>query len=182
MSKGTLLSVWLLTIVALVGAQGQNSHATLRGVKDRSAAPSFRLADTSGKSLRLTDFRGTPVVLNFWATECAGCRQELPTFVDLSRTYKDTGLKVVGVSMDISYEDLKNADEGWARVRPFIAAHGMRYQIVLDDGSAERAFNITALPATYLVDRSGRIAASYIGVVVDAANVEGNIKMLLAER
>jgi cytochrome c biogenesis protein CcmG/thiol:disulfide interchange protein DsbE len=92
------------------------------------------------------------------------------------------GLTVVGVSMDISYSDLKSANEGWARVRPFIAAHGMKYQIVLDDGSAEKALNVTALPSTYLVDRSGRIAATYIGAVVDPANLEANIKTLLAER
>jgi peroxiredoxin len=182
MTKGTLCSVLFLAIVALVGAQSQKNQATLRDVRDRSASPPFRLADTSGKSVRLCDFRGKPVVLNFWATECGGCRQELPTFVALSGTYKDTGLTVLGVSMDISYEDLKSADEGWARVKPFIAAHGMTYQIVLDDGSAEKAFNVTALPATYLVDRSGRIAATYIGVVVDPANLEANIKTLLAER
>jgi len=182
MTKVTWCSILLPAIVALVGPQGQKNQARLRDVQDRSVSPSFRLADTSGKSVRLSDFRGKPVVLNFWATECGGCRQELPTFVALSRAYNDTGLTVVGVSMDISYEDLKNADEGWARVKPFIAAHGMKYQIVLDDGSAEKAFDVTALPATYLVDRSGRIAATYIGVVVDPANLEANIKTLLAER
>jgi peroxiredoxin len=182
MTKGTLCSVLFLATVALVGAQSQKNQAPLRDVKDRSASPSFRLADSSGKSVRLSDFRGKPVVLNFWATECGGCRQELPTFVALSAAYKNTGLTVVGVSMDISYSDLKSADEGWARVKPFSAAHGMTYQIVLDDGSAEKAFNVTALPATYLVDRSGRIAATYIGVVVDPANLEANIKTLLAER
>lgn len=184
MIKSTRCSLLLLSVVAFVGALGQQktTQAALRDVKDRSAAPSFRLADASGQSVRLADFRGKPVVLNFWATECGGCRQELPTFVDVSRTYQDRGLTVVGVSMDVMYEDLKNADEGWARVRPFIAAHGMTYRIVLDDGSAEKAFSITALPATYLVDRSGRIAATYIGVVVDPANLEANIKTLLAER
>lgn len=88
---------------------------------------------------------------------------------------------VIGVSMDIMYEDLKNADEGWARVKPFIAAHGIKYLIVLDDGSVGKAFSVTALPATYLVDKSGRIAATYVGVV-DPANLEANLKTLLAER
>ena len=183
MTKFPICCVSLLSIVTLAGAAGQNTaQAALRDVKDRSAAPSFRLTDTSGKSVRLSDFLGKPVALNFWATECGGCREELPTFVALSGAYKDRGLTVVGVSMDISYSDLKGANEGWARVKPFIAAHGMKYQIVLDDGSAEKAFNVTALPSTYLVDRSGRIAATYIGAVVDPANLEANIKTLLAER
>jgi peroxiredoxin len=183
MTKFTICFVSLLSTLALVGAAGQRTtQAALRDAGARSAAPSFRLSDTSGKSVRLADFRGKPVVLNFWATECGGCREELPTFVDLRRAYKEMGLTVVGVSMDISYSDLKSANEGWARVKPFIAAHGIKYQIVLDDGSAEKGFNVTALPSTYLVDRSGRIAATYIGAVVDPTNLEANIKTLLAER
>jgi peroxiredoxin len=182
MTRLTASSLALLSLVALVGAAGQaTTSATLREPANRPAAPSVRLADPSGKSVRLSDFRGKPVVVNLWATECGGCRAELPTFVELSRLYKDKGLTVVGVSMDIMYEDLKSADEGWARVKPFIAAHGILYPIVLDDGSVEKAFNVTALPATYLLDRSGRIAATYIGIV-DPTSLAANAQALLAER
>jgi peroxiredoxin len=79
------------------------------------------------------------------------------------------------------YEDLKSANEGWARVKPFATEHRLDYPILLDDGSVEKAFNVTALPATYLIDRDGRIAAAYIGVV-DASDLEANIKTILAER
>jgi peroxiredoxin len=181
--KIALCCLFVLPVVSLVRAQPQNTGlAGVRDAKDRSPAPAFRLADPSGMSVRLSDFRGKPVVLNLWATDCGGCRKELPTFVELSRTYQPKGLTVIGVSMDIMYEDLKTADEGWARVRPFIAAHGMRYQIVLDDGSVEKGFNVTSLPSTYVVDRAGGIAASYVGVAVDPANLEANIKAVLAER
>jgi cytochrome c biogenesis protein CcmG/thiol:disulfide interchange protein DsbE len=121
------------------------------------------------------------VVLNLWATECGGCKTELPTFVEMNRVYKDKGLVVVGVSMDIMYSDLRNAKQGWGQVNPFVKAHGIDYPILLDDGSVEKAFKVTALPATYLVDRAGRIAASYVGVV-DPSDLERNIKTLLAER
>jgi thiol-disulfide isomerase/thioredoxin len=120
-------------------------------------------------------------VLNFWATECGGCKVELPTFVSLARTYKTKGLAVVGVSMDVMYSDLKDAAAGWSQVKPFLRTHGIDYRILLDDGSAEKAFAITALPATYLIDRSGRIAAMYIGVV-EPTDIESNIRNLLAER
>ncbi len=83
--------------------------------------------------------------------------------------------------MDIMYEDLKDASEAWARVKPFVAAHGMEYPILLDDGSVEKGFNVTALPATYLIDRAGRIAATYIGVV-DSTDLDANIRTILAER
>jgi peroxiredoxin len=182
LTRWTISSLCLLSFVAAVGAaQQQTTRATVRIVKDRPAAPSFGLADASGKLVHLTDFRGKPVVLNLWATDCGGCRAELPTFVEVSQRYKGPGLTVLGVSMDIMYADLKNATEGWARVKPFVAAHGMKYPILLDDGSVEKVFHVTALPATYLIDRAGRIAATYIGVV-DSTDLEANIRTILAER
>jgi hypothetical protein len=71
--------------------------------------------------------------------------------------------------------------EGWARVKPFVAAKGIKYSILLDDGSVEKAFKVTALPATYLIDRAGRLAATYIGVV-DPVDLEANIKTIVAEQ
>ena len=175
-----LFSALLLSLVATAAGQ-QTVRSTLRTPPDRPVAPSFTLSDAGNRHVRLEDFRGKPVVLNLWATECGGCKTELPTFVELSRLYKDTGLIVLGVSMDIMYSDLKNAKEGWDRVNPFVKTHEIEYPILLDDGSVEKAFKVTALPATYLIDRTGRIAASYIGVV-DPGDLEANIKALLAER
>jgi len=180
--KLTICSITTLMFVAGVGAIGQQAvRAPLGNVEDRPAAPSFGLANASGKVVRLSGFRGKPVVLNLWATECGGCRAELPAFVQMDQRYKDKGLMVVGVSLDIMYSDLKNAAEGWAHVKPFVKTKGITYSILLDDGSVEKAFKVTALPATYLIDRAGRIAATYIGVV-DPVDLEANIKTLLSER
>jgi len=172
----------VLSLLVVGGTAPQKTiQAVVRDRGERPAAPSLRLEDASGNRLRLADFHGKPVVVNLWATNCGGCRAELPDFVRLSDAYKSRGVIVVGISMDVMYDGLRSAREGWARVKPFIAAHGMKYPIVLDDGSAEKAFDVTALPATYLLDRAGRIAATYVGVV-DAGNLETNIKTLLAER
>ena len=162
------------------GAQQKTVRATIQATADRPPAPEFALGDASGKSRHLADYRGRPLVVNLWATDCGGCKLELPTFVALSRRYKGRAT-VVGVSLDIMYEDLKSPAEGWARVKPFAASHGLTYPILLDDGSVEKAFTVTALPATYLIDRTGHIAATYIGIV-DEANLDANIKALLAER
>jgi peroxiredoxin len=171
----------VLSFVAPTGVVQQKTvQAELQAVADRQDAPAFSLSDASGHRWRLADHRGKPVVVNLWATDCGGCKAELPSFVTLNQRYK-TKVNIVGVSLDIMYEDLKTAAEGWSRVKPFAAAHGLVYQILLDDGSAEKAFKVTALPATYLIDRSGRIAASYIGIV-DADNLEANLKTMLAER
>lgn len=78
------------------------------------------------------------------------------------------------------YEELKGAAEGWARVTPFAAAHGLRYSLLMDDGSVEKAYEVVAMPATYLIDASGKIAATYIGVV-DASDLKANVRRLLAE-
>ena len=174
-------SLMLLFVVTADVAGQQHVRAALQVVNERRAAPPFRLANASGRVVRLSDFRGKPVVLNLWATECRGCRAELPAFIELDRVYKDKGLVVIGVSMDVMYEDLKTVREGWARVKPFIKSRRMNYTILLDDGSVEKAFDVTALPATYLIDRSGRTAATYIGVV-EPADLENNVKTLLTER
>src|SRR5580765_8390619 len=175
-------SICLLVCVAVAGATGQQAiRARVQSEKDRLPAPSVRLANATGKLVALSDFRGKPVVLNLWATECGGCRAELPAFVQMDQRYKGKGLVVVGVSLDIMYSDLKNSADGWAHVKPFVRTKGIDYSILLDDGSVEKAFNVTALPATYLIDRAGRIAATYIGVG-DPADLEANIKILLAER
>lgn len=180
--KRAISSMCILSSVAVVGAIGQQAiRARVQSEKDRSAGPSFRLANASGELVKLSDFRGKPVVLNLWATDCGGCRAELPAFMQMDHRYKDKGLVVVGVSLDIMYSDLKNSTEGWARVKPFVKMKGIEYPILLDDGSVEKLFNVTALPATYLIDRTGRIAATYIGVV-DPDDLEANIKIILSER
>ncbi len=71
------------------------------------------------------------MLLNFWATECGGCRVEIPSLLQLYQAYKGRGLVVVGASMDISYEGLKDAQEGWSRVRPFVGAQRIKYPILM---------------------------------------------------
>lgn len=86
----------------------------------------------------------------------------------------------MGVSMDILYEDLKGPAEAWALVKPFVAEHRVNYLILMGDDPFTKSYSVTALPITYLIDRHGRIAATYSGVV-NRANIEKNIQSLLAE-
>ena len=149
--------------------------------KERKLALAFRLAEASGKERPLSQFRGRVVLLNFWATECGGCKVELPYFMAFDRAYRSRGLQVVGVSMELFYEDnLKGPAAAWARVSPFVKEHGIEYPILMADDAVNRAYRVESMPATYLIDKHGRIAATYIGVV-DKADVEKNIKALLIE-
>jgi peroxiredoxin len=170
----------LISPTPLVFAQ-QNVHAALIASADRKPAPAFDLASESGKKVRISDYRGKVVLLNFWATDCGGCILEIPSFIALQTTHRAKGFTAVGVSMDVSYDGLKNSDEAWGKVRPFVLSHQVNYPILMGDQAISDAYALKAFPATYLIDKSGRIAATYVGVV-SKDNVESNVNKLLSER
>jgi hypothetical protein len=88
---------------------------------------------------------------------------------------------VVGISMDILYEDLKGPAEAWELVNPFVKTHDVDYPILMGDDGITKRYSVEALPVTYLIDNRGRIAAKYVGIV-DRSNLEANIRALLVER
>jgi peroxiredoxin len=172
--------VWTFITPALFGQH--DVHAGLIAPPNRKPAPAFQLATDAGGKARISDYRGKVVLLNFWATECGGCVLEIPSFIEIEKAYKDKGFTAIGVSMDILYESLKDANEAWSRVRPFMATRGINYTIAMGDDAISKAYALNAFPATYLIDKSGRIAIAYVGVVVNKDNVETNIKRLLSEQ
>ena len=156
-------------------------HAALIGPTERKAAPTFHLVSDGGKTVQISNFRGQVILLNFWATSCGGCILEIPSFIELQQSYRNRGFTAIGISTDIAYEGLKNAEEAWRRVRPFMSSHGMNYPVLMGDDTVVSAYGFKSYPATYLIDKSGRIAATYVGIV-DKNDVEANMKKLLAER
>lgn len=168
-------ALFLMGSFANVSAQ----VSPLAKAKDRTLAPALSLLNAQGKQVRLSDYRGKVVLLDFWATDCGGCRIEIPEYVQIQAAYKNRGLAVVGVSMDVVYENLKNAKEAWNRVNPFVEQQKINYPILMGDDQTMKSFGFNALPATYLIDRNGRIAASYVGVLINRDNVEKNIGLLL---
>lgn len=187
---GSQLGLWaavcallLAGVAATQSAQGQqDKHASLTPPGNRIEAPAFELVRQDGKKAHISDYRGRVVLLNFWATDCGGCVLEIPSFIQLQNAYRSKDFTTVGVAMDISYEGLKDSDQAWARVRPFMAEKGINYPIVMGDDAIVKTYALNAYPATYLIDKSGRIAVAYKGLVVDKDNVEANIKGLLSER
>jgi cytochrome c biogenesis protein CcmG/thiol:disulfide interchange protein DsbE len=130
--------------------------AALKPIKDRRSAPDFALKDADGHTVRLSDYRGKVVLLDFWATWCDPCRYEIPWFMDLERKQKDRGFAVLGVSMD---------DDGWEAVKPFITRLGVNYRILAGtDETAQLYGGIDALPTTFLIDREGKIAFVRVGL------------------
>lgn len=156
-------------------------RAVVQPIRERKPASEFRLLDATKSPVSLSRFRGKVVLVNFWATECGGCRTEIPYFAEFDGKYRSKGVEILGLSMDISYENLKGPEDAWARVNPFVQSHRLAFPILMADDAVGKAWHIESMPATYLIDRQGRIAASYIGIV-DKSDVETNLSQLLAER
>jgi peroxiredoxin len=158
----------------------QDVHATLIAAAERKPAAAFELPGADGKTMQMGDFKGKVVLLNFWATACGGCKMEIPAFVQMQTTYGEQGFTAVGISLDMFYEGNIAADAAWAKVKPFEASHGMNYPVLMGDAESMGAYGVKALPVTYLLDKQGRVAAMYVGVV-NKDDVEANVKKLLAE-
>ena len=156
----------------LAGCSGSTHprSAAVKPAKDRPAAPDFTLKDASGQPVRLSDYRGKVVLLDFWATWCGPCALEIPWFKDLQRREKDHGFVVIGVSMD---------DDGWDSVKPFVAKMAVNYRVVMgNDETAQLYGGVDALPTTFLIDRQGRIAAVHIGLT-DRRDIDDGVEQLL---
>jgi len=171
--------VMLLSVTSTLFAQ-TNVHAALITAADRKPAPQPKMISETGKATRLSDYRGKVVLLNFWATDCGGCVLEIPAIIDVQAQYMNRGFTVAGVSMDIPYENLKSADEAWGKVKPFITKKKINYPILVGRKSLFKDFGLTQLPDTLLIDKSGRIAAVYVGMI-DKKDIEANITKLLSE-
>ena len=133
-------------------------------------APNFSLADASGKRVQLSDFRGKVVVLDFWATWCHGCKEEIPWFMEFQSKYARSGLAVVGVAMD---------EDGWKSVRPFVEKTKMNYTVVVGNDAVAKPYGLDSMPMTVLIDRSGKIVSVHTGVV-DKDGFEKELQELLA--
>ena len=156
-------------------------HALLVAKADRKPAYNFNLVAADGMTVQISSYQRKVVLLNFWATKCGGCILEIPSFMELQQVYGKHGFTAVGISADIPYEGLKSSVEAWKLVRPFMASHKLNYPILMGDGTVVDAYGFPSYPATYLIDRSGKIAATYVGVV-SRDDIEANIKKLLAEQ
>ena len=141
-------------IVAL--EKERNSTGRPAAAEVGRAAPDFRLARLGGGELRLSDLRGRVVLLNFWATWCAPCRQEMPEFVRVYAAMHEQGLEIVAV-------DLQEAP---GPVQSFADEFGMRFPTLFDrSGQVARTYRVNQLPVTLLIDRDGVIRAARYGPV-----------------
>ncbi|MDE2512447.1 MAG: TlpA family protein disulfide reductase [Elusimicrobia bacterium] len=125
------------------------------GVTGFEAAPPLSAQTVDGKTVSLTDFKGKVVLVDFWATWCDPCKEEIPILVKMNDRLKDKGFVILGVSMD---------EEGRAAVKKFTAKHPISYPVVLNNGErAPAGWTVPGLPTAYLIGRDGTMRKRWFG-------------------
>jgi thiol-disulfide isomerase/thioredoxin len=167
----------LALVVAAVVVAGMlyfGMHVARRDGRPHSTAPTsapdFTLESLDGRNIRLSDWRGKAVLLNFWATWCVPCKIEMPWFVELQNQYGAQGLQIVGVAMDdASKEDIAK----------FAKDMGVNYPILLGkEAVGDQYGGVPALPETFFIGRDGKIVDKILGLR-GKADIEDDIKRAL---
>jgi peroxiredoxin len=191
LDRSPRLHVVLLSALLLV-AISCGPVADSPGTHGKIEAPDMNLAFLDGSVARLADLEGKVVLLNFWATWCPPCRQELPHFEALHQAYKDQGLAVIGVSMDQAGADyvLKFAQDAglsypiamgpfekmekiWSEVEEIPTVQGFG-----DEPAALSNGSVQMMPTTFVIDRSGKIFRKHVGPR-DRETLEPDLRMLM---
>jgi cytochrome c biogenesis protein CcmG/thiol:disulfide interchange protein DsbE len=169
----TLLAVALgLGMYVILQRRSPSSRRTL--VRDSAMyaiAPDFSLTSLSGQPVRLSDFHGKVILLDYWATWCAPCRIETPKLIELQKRYGAQGLQVIGISMDDEVEPVKS----------FAQELRINYPVALGDVKVAEAYGgVLGLPVVFLIDRQGRIYRKLAGDA-EMQSVEAEVRILLQE-
>src|SRR5437667_5670037 len=163
------LAAGIVVVVAVCFVLPARAPDDLIAVNSRKTAADFTLSDSKGASIKLSDYRGRVVLLDFWGTFCEVCATEIPWFSEFQNKYKGSGLSVIGVSLD----------DSWKPVKPYLEEKKVNYTVVIGTDDLARRFGVVnALPGTLLIDRDGKIADLHLGMVNKEA-FEGEIRVLL---
>jgi thiol-disulfide isomerase/thioredoxin len=174
-SRKLLQYVLFATVVVWIAVGFQewnNDSGPLKAVGDRKPMSELVLPQLNGTSWRLADHQGQVVLINYWASWCAPCRQETPGLVKLAKEYQSKGLSVVGVALD---------EGGPKAIQSFVSQFHVGYPVLLPASLSPSSSSVEALPTTILVDPQGRAAKTYIGAVRESV-FRADVDRLLAER
>jgi thiol-disulfide isomerase/thioredoxin len=150
----------------------QNQFGSVRPEAQRTRVSNFTVQSLNGDKWSLEDQRGKVVLVNFWATWCPPCRVETPALVDLHSKYANRGFTIAGITMDEEPQDT---------VPAFVNKYGISYPILTPTAQLSLIDRVEALPTSILIDRSGRIARTYIGLVTEIG-LSDDIEALLSEK
>ncbi len=158
MKKALVVSWLLLGVVSL-----SFSLALVVSEEEFKVAPDFTLTDLNGQTLSLADFEGKIIFLNFWATWCPPCRQEIPGFIEIYEKYKNQGLVIIGISVD---------REGVNKVRQFVQEYKITYPVAMFTDEIIKDYKPGRfIPTTIIIDKQKNIRDKHVGYL-DKEKVE----------
>ncbi len=133
-------------------------------------APDFQLENLEGQPISLSDLRGKPVLLNFWATWCPPCRAEMPYLQQLYEEWSDKGLEVLAIDIG----------ESPSKVKEFLQSQGLSLPVLLDaKENVAREYNITGIPTTFFIDKDGTIQVKIIGAFPSKEAIENQLGSII---
>ena len=157
---------------------GQNGQSTVEGEEPHlrgKAAPGFALTSLEGKKVSLSDYKGRPVLVNFWATWCGPCKVEMPWFEEFRQQYAGQGFEILGLADDV--------DAGKDTIAKVAHKTGVSYPILLTDGKVQSAYGgqegLQVLPMSFYVDKNGVVVEVTAGLGTKD-EIEANIKKTIA--
>ncbi len=129
----------------------------LSEVEEGKMAPDFELVTLNGETVKLSDYRGKKVILNFWATWCPPCKAEMPHMQNFYEQNKDNGIEIVAVN-------LTKMDKGRMKIDKFVKEYGLTFDIPLDEeGDIGMQYQAFTIPTSYIIDTNGKIASKIVG-------------------
>ncbi len=138
----TIITTIIFTLVISITAFSNNK-----------IAPNFNLTDLNGKQVKLSDYKGKVVFLNFWATWCPPCKREIPDFIELQKKYSNQGFTFIGIALD-----------DYQSVVRFAKDHKINYPVVIGDENLVKQYgNIRGIPTSFLISKDGKIVQRYEG-------------------
>jgi thiol-disulfide isomerase/thioredoxin len=139
--------LFVLLFLLLFSCTNKNERAT-------DAASDFKLQDLDGKTVKLSEFKGKPVLIDFWATWCPPCRASIPGIEKLHKSYSGKGLVVLGISLD---------QGGWDSVKEFVTESGITYTVLKGTEDVASKYQVRTIPMLVIVDKEGKVYKRYLG-------------------
>jgi len=147
-----------MTLLGIVFAASLLVFSPTRVLGQQTKAPPFELRDVNGRTVRLSDYKGKVVLINFWATWCPPCRAEMPDLVRLQREHRKQGLQIIGITYPPEQKD---------RVRRFARSLKVNYPIILGTRQLKARYSSDeTLPLTIVIDRDGKIIDIISGILL----------------
>jgi len=152
--------VWLIILTCMLLVTGCSAPSVAQVGK---SAPNFQLENLDGQPVSLSDFRGRPVLLNFWATWCPPCRGEMPYLQEVYEAWSGKGVVVLAI----------NLGESPAQVKGFLETHNLSLPVLIDiPGDSAHQYNISSIPTSFFIDSDGIVREKVLGAFPSKETIE----------